>query len=76
MLRVVFQLTNAAVNLPDAPASREVIIGVAVICEELRVSLEVIKTLQPPDLSPRPVVDMGLAVTSPAGIVANKTWKY
>ena len=73
MLRVVFQLTDATVNLPDAPASGEVVIGVAVICEELRIPLKVIKTLQPPDLSPRPVVDMGLAVTSPAGIVANKT---
>ena len=73
MLRVVFQLTDAAVNLPNAPASGEVVIGVAVICEELRVPLKVIKTLQSPDLSPRPVVDMGLAVASPAGIVANKT---
>ena len=76
MFRVVFQLTDAAVNLPDAPASGEVVIGVAVICEELRVPLEVVETLQPPDLSPRPVVDMRLAVTSPAGIVANKTWEY
>ena len=76
MLRVVFQLTNTAVDFPDAPASGEVVIGVAVICKELGVPLEVIETLQPPDLSPRPVVDMGLAVTSPAGIVANKSWEY
>ena len=76
MLRVVFQLANTAVDLPDAPASGEVVIGVAVICEELCVPLEVVETLEPPDLSPRPVVDMRLAVTSPSGIVANKTWEY
>ena len=76
MLRVVFQLANTAVDLPDAPAGGEVVIGVAVICEEFRVPLEIVETLEPPDLSPRPVVDMRLAVTSPAGIVANKTWEY
>ena len=76
MLRVVFQLANTAVDFPDAPASGEVVIGVAVICKELRIPLEVVETLEPPDLSPRPVVDMRLAVTSPAGIVANKTWEY
>ena len=76
MFSIVFQLTNAAVDLPDAPAGGEVVVGVAIVSEEFRVSFKVVETLEPPDLSPRPVVDMGLAVTSPTGIVANKTWEY